>query len=421
MNRFCCVEHKNAHVEKEHPESLKRSSQEYLVKSFQKKAKRILLNAQKYKANNRKIENQQIQNNVNIDTNKGGIANKRLHSEMNQQIISSSITITSEIRKILVPAHRSKGKVSSNCEVKPLVKTLIEMRKSSPCDVDLTVVKTSTPITKNQLVQSTPQNSWNISQTSSISNYQTPFNEQKQTISVYETPSNSEREGMPKMPTSVNTLMYSERKTLSTPRSIMSKISKYSNESSSNINPNVSKCRRVTFSFGSTNSSPLESVQEVEICKDNDVESDNGECVNGECVNDECVNGECVTSVVTKQLSVDCIEEIIKLNRELCQEDITKPAADLPSDKVNELCADSSPSEKQKNGFFNCVTNMICSAVPLFASWRVSHENRSKRSRSPDAKSVGVEVIRSPEHKRLRYPFDLRVNPIKARKSISQH
>lgn len=408
MNRFCCVEHKNAHVEKEHPESLKRSSQEYLIKSFQRKAKRILLNAQKYKTNNRKVENQQIQNYVNIDTNKGRITNKRLHSEMSQQIISSSITITSEMRKILVPAHRSKGKVFSNCEVKPLVKTFIEMRKSSPCDVDHAVVKTSTPIIENQLVQSTPQNSWNISQTSSISNYQTPFNDQKQTVSVYETPSNSEREGKPKMQTSVNTFMYPEKKTSSTPRSIMSKISKYSNESSSNVNPNVSKCRRVTFSFGSTNSSPLESVQEVEICR---------------TIDDECVNGSdgaLENGVVTKQLSVDCIEEIIKLNNEMCQEDITEPKADSTSDKVNELCVDSSPSEKQKNGFFNCVTNMICSAVPLFASWRVSHGNRSKRSRSPDAKFVGVEVIRSPEHKRLCYPFDLRVNPIKARKSISQ-
>lgn len=280
----------------------------------------------------------------------------------------------------MVPVHRLElPNVLKDDNKEVSLKDSNEVRKESSY-VDGNV-KTSTPIISPLPNHQPSQMVWDISSESTISNYQTPSG-----------PS-------PGCKTETNQLNVksSKNQVMVTPlRGIILKSSKYDSDSDTGPSPaiNTSKSRRVTFSSSSqisSTSSPLESIQEVEIYEE--IEN-----------------------------TYNHTEDISARARSRCAED-TESEKFIKTRKVLE---DSTPPI-QDNGFLSCVTNMFCSAIhtiPSLAPWRKTETdlmlNRSKRSRSPDARETHYLDVGTPLLKRPCYPSDLRKNPIQSRRPISE-
>uniref|UniRef100_A0A1B6J7Q2 Uncharacterized protein n=1 Tax=Homalodisca liturata TaxID=320908 RepID=A0A1B6J7Q2_9HEMI len=370
---FCCVAHRSDHELKNHPVMFTKETgriQNMLVKRFEKKAERYLLTSQKYQKNVQTIHAQEKTSaNSNLSKFNRKSAPKRLYSEMNKRILSTSVSVRSETRQFLVPIRRLSTFNHSNDETG--TKSFNEAKGDSPCDGE--IGKTSTPI--NDAVEDTPQHGER--------RICTPGS----TISVYQTPCSDFK------PDGQNNFKPRANRAVVTPlRSIMSKISRYEGDSETGPSPiiNNSRCRRVTFSFSSSqassiNSSPLEVVEEVET-------------------------------------HVEIQEQ--KLSTPVCLVESYKGSDVLSEDfkEIKSLFEDS--SSVKEGGFFNCVTSIFCSAVhtiPSIGSWGLSqnkNRNNSKRCRSPEIREAGEIELSSPIHKRPCYPCDLRLNPIKARKPI---
>uniref|UniRef100_A0A1B6LTP3 C2H2-type domain-containing protein n=1 Tax=Graphocephala atropunctata TaxID=36148 RepID=A0A1B6LTP3_9HEMI len=375
---FCCAAHRSDHQLKSHSDIYTKDRQDFLVKVFERKAKTLLLKSQKYqkKVKTKVQENPLVNFNQLEDKNKP--ATKRLYSEINKRILSTSVSVLSETRQILIPVRRLPTFRNTPNHETGQKHFFNEVRDDSPRDVE--IGKTSTPI--SDLVEKTPVSGQRFLTTpsSSISIYQTPCYDVFTEVKPDELKNCHSRV---KRGLGVMTPL----------QSIMSKSSRYGSDNEIGASPiiqlNNSRCRRVTFSFSSqvsSTNSPLEVLEEVEAHEE---VHEQKMSVPLRLVN-SCKDSQ--------EFSEDCKE--------------IKPFLE-DSPIINE------------GGFFNCVTNIFCSAVhtiPSIGSWRLSQNegrNQSKRSRSPETEVVGVKEVKSPIPKRPCYPCDLRLNPIKARKPIA--
>lgn len=373
FKHFCCSAHRTDHQVKCHTESFAPRQNNQLVKVFKNKAQTSLFWTQNYQGIRNTRKQSQVTKVQSVPLRPPTV--KRLHSAINKRILSTSVTVTSHTRRILVPVHRFKlynAMKDDNEEV--ILRDSTEKVKKSPC-VDENV-KTSTPII-SPLPDYNSQIIWNISSESTISNYQTP---------CAPSPGQTTKNQL-NVKTTKNQLM-------NTPlRGIIMKASKYDSDSASpSPGPNTSRSRRVTFSSSSlisSSSTPLESIEEVEIC-----------------------------------------EEIENTYNHLSAKVRNRYTEDIKSsDKfgnIRTFLEDSTPPIKD-NGFLSCMTNVFCSAIhtiPSLASWRKTETNsmlnRSKRSRSPDDSETHYLDIETPLQKRPCYPTDLRKNPIQSRRPISK-
>lgn len=375
---FCCPTHRADHEMKNHSALFSKRGQDALVRMFQRKAE-VLLQKNKERQISKNIVQSQL---VKKDREsrlfvapKQLPAFKRLHSEMNKRILSTSMSIMTESRRIIVPVHRrqtlsnlgtpgNKEEADSNYENKQL--TPLENKGG-------VMVKTSTPIPESLFVQKTAKNEWeNESPASSISNFQTPSQ-----VSLYN-----------RVEEKSNSKFYSSKPNFTPLKGIISKVSKYSFENETNQNSSASmRGRRVTFSFNSQLSGSsvgnLESIREVEQIVQR---ADDNSCV-----------------VNMRATAIDSFSVV----------------ENIPSTRdMQRFMEDSSPMLRQ-GGFFSCVTDIFCSAIHTIPSlsWKNARSSGTKRSRSPEPQES--QVFQSPVHKRPCYPCDLRENPIRSRRPIA--
>lgn len=385
FKHFCCSAHRSEHQVKIHTETFAQKHNDHSVQVFQKNVRTSLFWAQNNQKINKILKQSQVRQvstvplRLPVSKNIQLPSVKRLHSEIDKRILSTSVTtVVSQQRRILVPVHRLElPNVLKDDNTEVSLKDSNEVRKE-PSYVDKSV-KTSTPILSPLPNHQPSQMIWDISSESTISNYQTPSG------------------SSPGSKTETNqSVKSSKNQVMVTPlRGIILKSSKYDSDSDTGPSPaiNSSKSRRVTFSSSSqvsSTSSPLESIQEVEIYEE--IEN-----------------------------TYNHIEDISAKFRKRRTEDTESEKFT----KFRKVLEDSTPPI-QHNGFLSCVTNMFCSAIytiPSLAPWRKTDENdlmlnRSKRSRSPDARETHYLDVGTPLLKRPCYTSDLRKNPIQSRRPI---
>ncbi|XP_054280574.1 uncharacterized protein LOC128998465 [Macrosteles quadrilineatus] len=404
---FCCSSHRSDHELKNHPEIYPKLKEDFLAKMFRRRGENIFIKTQNHNTVKQVLVSESKDDNNTNEKHYNKLPSKnprkRVYREIYKNFASKSVAL-SETRKILVPVHR----ISENCHL-TVTKQKIQNYKTKTLDGSLdrspylgNVVKTSTPIIESFSKDKTSTSKWDyISPASTISSYGTPH------MSV-----DFKSEGRPSLWPQTN-------KTSVTPlRSIMAKSTKYLLDSEMGPSPsfNNSKGRRVTFSFSSsrvssTNSSPLESVQEIEIHEE--IQDEEKEVI---------TSMSSVQSMRKRKVSAGGLDENNYVFEVTSRINSSVQSSDACNENYLNMQKYNEDSLASMNvGLFSCVTNMIFSAVQTFPLWRGSYNgNRSKRSRSPNREADNTVIVHSPLPKRFCYQSDLRLNPIRARKPISK-